>query len=218
MTQGAAPQHGRETAGRPAWLLPVALSAIVVIVAGVVVAIVTNRTGDSAAPVTPDPITTTVVLPVPTPTVTPVARQATSAFATALPTAVLQYALATSTADAEWVTAGALEAWSETYTDGGTGTLAVRSSQWETPAEATAFAAALVAALPTTAAPASPAPDAPALPASGEVLAAGTPVGTYTVVDGGDGTGIAVWSNGTAVFRLVAPLADVLDAYAQFPL
>ena len=215
MTQGAAPQHGRETTGRPAWLLPVALSAIVVIVAGVVVAIVTNRTGDAAAPATPDPITTTVVLPVPTPTVTAAAREATSAFATALPTAVLQYALATSEADADWVTAGALEAWSETYTDGGTGTLAVRSSQWETPAEATAFAAALVAALPAAAAPASP---APALPASGEVLAAGTPVGTYTVVDGGDGTGIAVWSNGTAVFRLVAPLADVLDAYAQFPL
>ena len=72
---------------------------------------------------------------------------------------MLQYALATSAPDAEWQAAGALEAYTETYTDGGSGTVTVRAGQWETPAEATAFAASLVAAVPPA-----PAPDPSASP------------------------------------------------------
>lgn len=215
MAQGASPHHGRDTQGRPRWLLPVLLSAAVVVAAAVVVVVLVMRSGDEAAS---PAVTTTVVLPVPTPTVEPVAREATSAFATALPPAVLQYALASSAADAEWVSAGALEAWSDAYSDGGAGELTVRAGQWETPEEAGAFAATLVGALPSLAPPASPAADAPALPASGDVVAAGATVGTYAIVDAGDGTGVAVWSNGTAVFRMVAPVDEIADAWAQYPL
>ncbi|QGQ20418.1 hypothetical protein GC089_16005 [Cellulomonas sp. JZ18] len=174
---------------------------------------------------------TTVVLPSPTPTVAPAARAATTAFATALPASVLQYALATSEEDPEPVAAGALEAWTETFTDGGAATLTVRAAQFETPEEAAAYAASLVATLPAAApspaaspaaspstSPSATADDAPALPASGEVQAGGAVVGTYTVVDAGDGTGVAVWQNGTAVLRLTAPVEDVADAYAAFPL
>ena len=50
------------------------------------------------------------------------------------------------------------------------------------------------------------------------MTAGGAPTGTYTIADAGDGTGVAVWTNGTAVFRLVAPLADILNAYAAYPL
>ena len=60
--------------------------------------------------------------------------------------------------------------------------------------------------------------DVPDLPQSGDVLVGGQPVGSFTVVDLADGTGVAVWQNATAVFRLVAPLPDVLDAYLAYGL
>jgi hypothetical protein len=52
----------------------------------------------------------------------------------------------------------------------------------------------------------------------GEVAVGGAPTGTVTVVDAGDGTGIALWSNGTTVFRVVGPVADIENLYAAFPL
>lgn len=219
MTQAVPPHHGRDPHERPRWLVPALASAGVVVVAGVVVAVLVLGPDDGTAPA--PAVTTTVVLPVPTPTVSPVAREATSAFATALPSAVLQFALESSAPDEDWMSAGALEAWSDAYTDGGSGRLTVQAGQWETPEEATAFAASLVGALPSAAPsgpPASPAAEAPELPASGDVMAGGAVVGTYTIVDAGDGTGIAVWSNGTAVFRLVAPVDEVVEAWAQYPL
>jgi hypothetical protein len=189
----------------------------VLVVAAVVVAIVTQR-GDSSAEQTPGPAAT-VVLPSPTPTVAPVARHATTAFAKALPTTVLQYALKTSVPNDDWVKAGAIEAYTETYTDGGAGTVTVLSGQFETADAATAFAKKLVAALPTTTATAAPtASPTPALPTSGDVLVGGKKAGTYTIVDAGDGTGVAVWTNGTTVFRAIAPVADVANVYAAFPL
>ena len=100
---------------------------------------------------------------------------------------------------------------------GGSGTLTVQAGQFATTDEATAFAANLVGTLPS-AAPSPAATGAPALPQTGQVAAAGTVTGSYTIVDGGDGTGIAVWSNGTGVFRLVAPLAEILNAYGAYPL
>ncbi len=218
MAEGVGPQHGRGEGGRPAWLLPVALGAAVVVVAGIVVAVLLSRQDDTAAaPPTPTTVVTTVVAPVPTPTVTPAARATTTTFTAALPASVLQYAYASSQPATVWQAAGALEAWADTYTDGGTGTLTVQAGQFETADAATAFAATLVAALPT-AAPSPAATGTPALPQTGQVTVGGTAVGSYTIVDAGDGTGIAVWSNGTAVFRLVAPLADVVNAYGAFPL
>jgi hypothetical protein len=50
------------------------------------------------------------------------------------------------------------------------------------------------------------------------VLVGGKKAGTYTIVDAGDGTGVAVWTNGTTVFRATAPVADVANVYAAFPL
>lgn len=208
---------------RPRWLLPVAVGAGVLVVGGVVAGVLLTR-GDGD--VAPTGTATTVVLPSPTPTVAPVPRTATTAFASALPISVLDYALATSAPDDERVAAGALEAWTETYTDGADGTLTVRAAQFETPEEAAAFATALVAGLPAAPAgepaatgAATPGADgAPALPQQGEVQAGGAAAGTYTIVDAGDGTGVAVWQNGTAVLQLTAPVADVADAYAAFPL
>ena len=242
-TQGAAPSateparatpgdgdgpDGGAPGGRPAWVLPVAIGAAVLVVVGVVVGILVARVGDDG----PAPAASTVVLPVPTPAVEPAARAATTAFASALPTTVLQYALEASQDDAEWLGAGALEAYTETFTDGDGGTLTVRAAQLETTQEATALLQGLTAALPV-AAPDAGAPtstqtadadadaDADAqveLPQSGDVEVGGAVVGTYTVVDAGDGTGVAVWQNGTAVFQLTAPLADVVDAYSAYGL
>jgi hypothetical protein len=202
--------------GRPRWLIPVIIGVVVLVAAAIIIAIFASSKGEPTD--TPPPaVASTVLLPSPTPTVAPVARPATSAFATALPTTVLQYALATSAADPEWQAAGAIEAYTETYTDGGSGTVTVRSGQWETPEEATAFAASLVAALPATPA-ATPAPDGPDLPQNGNVTAGGAQAGTYSIADAGDGTGIAVWTNGTSVFQATVPLADVVDLYNAFPL
>ncbi|MBO3089903.1 hypothetical protein [Cellulomonas dongxiuzhuiae] len=211
------PGDGR---GRPAWLLPVAIGVGAVVVIGVVVGVLVNRNGGDAAPT---PAASTVTAPVPTPAAPPAARTATTAFAAALPTTVLQYALESSQEDAERLGAGALEAYTETFTDGDGGTLTVRAAQLETPEDATALLAQVVAGLPT--APAADAPTATAsaapdvdLPQSGEVLVGGAPVGTFTVVDAGDGTGVAVWQNATAVFQVTAPVADVLDVYRAYSL
>ncbi|WP_136518387.1 MULTISPECIES: hypothetical protein [Cellulomonas] len=209
------PADGPSDRRRPRWLLPVAVGVAVLVVAGVVTGVLLSRDGER----TPAATASTVLLPSPTPTVAPSPRAATTAFASALPASVLQYALATSEEDAEAVGAGALEAWTETYTDGGDGTLTVRAAQFETPEEAAAYAASLVGALPTAApSPSATSQDGPALPATGEVQADGAAVGSYTIADAGDGTGVAVWQNGTAVLRLTAPVGDVADAYAAFPL
>ena len=201
---------------RPRWLVPAIVGAVVVVVAAIITGIVVNSNGDDdAAPA----VATTVILPSPTPTVDPVARPATTAFATALPTSVLQYVLATSAADPEWQGAGALEAYTETFTDGAEGTVTVRSGQWETPEEAAAFGATLVGALPAAPTPdASASPTSTALPLSGEVVVGDAAAGTYSIVDAGDGTGVAVWTNGTAVFQATAPVADIANLYNAFPI
>jgi hypothetical protein len=196
----------------------VALAGVGVLIGVVVVGILLSRP-DAVRATGPAPTTvvTTIVAPLPTPTVKPSARAAGTPFSAALPVAVLQYAYASSQPAADWQGRGALEAWLDAYTDGGAGKLSVQAGQFPTADEATAFAATLTAALPT-AAP-TPAPTgAVVLPRTGQVVVAGTVSGSYTIADGGDGTGIAVWTNGTAVFRLVAPLADILNAYGAYPL
>ncbi|KQR11888.1 hypothetical protein [Cellulomonas sp. Leaf334] len=208
--------------GRPKWLIPAIIGGVVVVIAAIVIAVVTSGGGDDTADA-PPAVATTILLPSPTPSVEPVARPATTAFAVALPTSVLQYALATSAVDPEWQAAGAVEAYTETYTDGGSGTVTVRSGQWETPEEAAAFAATLVAGFPAAPAPdpsasSSASPTGPTLPQSGEVSAGGAVAGTYSIADAGDGTGVAVWTNGSTVFQATAPVADIADFYNAFPL
>jgi hypothetical protein len=211
------PEGAPAASGRPRWLIPVIVGAAVLVVAAIIVALVV-RSGDDTAE-QPAGVASTILLPSPTPTVQPVARTATSAFAVALPTTVLQYALATSVPDTEWQAAGALEAYTETYTDGGSGTVTVRSGQWETPEEASAFAASLVAAFPAAPAPEpSASPTGSGLPQSGDVTAGGAAAGTYSIADLGDGTGVAVWTNGTTVFQATAPVTDIADFYNAFPL
>jgi hypothetical protein len=218
MAKGTRPQHGRGEGGRSAWLLPVAVGAGVVAVGGIAVGVFLNRPAPAPASAPqPTVVVTTVVAPGPPPTVHPSARATVTALTAVLPASVLQYAYASSQPTTDWQAAGTLEAWTDTYTDGGTGTLTVQAGQFPTADQATAFAASLVAALPT-AAPTPAATDAPALPKSGQVAGGGTVTGSYTIVDGGNGTGVAVWTNGTTVFRMVAPLGDILNAYAAYPL
>ncbi|GEK22443.1 hypothetical protein [Cellulomonas xylanilytica] len=207
------------TSERPRWLVPAIIGVVVLVIAAIVIGILVSRSGDDTADGSPA-AASTILLPSPTPTVEPVARPATTAFAVALPTSVLQYALATSAVDTEWQAAGAVEAYTETYTDGGAGTVTVRSGQWETPEETNAVAATLMAALPVATTPApSASSEGPALPQSGEVVTAdGTVAGTFSMADAGDGTGVAVWTNGTTIFQVTAPVEDIADVYSAFPL
>lgn len=191
------------------------------VLAGVLIAVLTGGDDEPGAA----PAAETVTLGSPTPTAQPVARTSTTAFAAALPVSVLQYALASSGPEDAWTAAGALEAYTETYTDGGTAQVVVQSGQWETPEEAAAQLAALAATLPAgipadaSASPSPGATTAPApLPQTGEVVVDGQPVGTFTIVDAGDGSGIALWSNGTTVFRATGPVEQIRDVYAAFPL
>ncbi|MDM7830371.1 hypothetical protein [Cellulomonas edaphi] len=201
---------GATSRNRPAWLVPAAVVAAVVVVAGIVVAVVVSRGGDADPAGTPV-ATPTIVGPVPTPTVTPAQRKDPTAFTAALPASVLQYAFTGEKPAAAWAKAGAVEAVTDTYSDGGTGTLVVDAGQFPTAKEATAFAKTLLDGDGTVDADAG-------LPAAGEVSAGGTKVGTFVIQDRGDGTGVAVWTNRTSVFRLVTAVEDVVNAYNAYPL
>lgn len=217
--------------GRRRALLIGGIVAAVLVVAGGVTAFFLLRDGSAPAAEAPP----AVVLPSPTSTVAAAERPATTPFASALPTTLLQYALAASADDAEWLGLNAVEAYAESYTDGGSATVEVQAGQWETPEEATSVAATLTAALPAAGATASAGEeptdaatadaatadadaDAPVVLLEGDVLVDGAATGTVTVLDLGDGTGIAVWNNGTTVFRLTGPAADIQNLYAAYPL
>ena len=196
---------------RPAWLLPVAVVAAVVILAAVVVGIVVSQTGeDEAAAPTPIPAQT-VVAPVPTPAVAPADRPDPTSFTSAFPPSVQQYAFESEKPKDAWVKAGALEAVTDTYSDGGTGSLVVEAAQFPTVHEATAFAKR---AVPKTVVAGSE----QGLPQAGKVVAGGKTVGAYAINDVGGGKGVAVWRNGTSVFRLTTAVADVTNAYNAYPL
>lgn len=146
-----------------------------------------------------------VQAPSPTSALTAIDRTATTAFAANLPATVLQYALTATADDAEWTGAGALESYLDTYADEAGDQLTVHSGQWATAEEAAAQQAALAAAVTGE------------VLSTGPVTVAGADTGAVTIVDLGDGTGSAVWSNGTAVFVLTAPVADVSNAFAAYP-
>ncbi|MEV7973470.1 hypothetical protein [Cellulomonas sp. NPDC089187] len=147
-----------------------------------------------------------VQAPSPTSEVPAVDRTAATAFAQSLPATVLQYALSASQDDPQWVAAGAVEAYQDTYVDQSGATLTVHSGQWGTAAEAQTQQASLAGALVGE------------VISAGAVTVEGVDTGALTVVDLGDGTGTAVWNNGSAVFVLTAPIADVSNAYAAFPM
>ena len=213
-------------AARRRRLLLIGLVAGAVVVIAVISAVVVSHSSKDVVAL-PSPTATTILLPVPTPTLAPVARANPTVFAAALPPALLQYALASSTPDPTWVTAGAIEAYSEAYSDGGTGKVVVLAGQWETAVAADAAAKQLLAAVPAAApAPAgtasagiaSPSTAPTSLPESGNVTVAGQTVGTYSIRAAGDGTGIAIWTNGASVFQVTAPVADIHNVYAAYPL
>jgi hypothetical protein len=201
-----------EKTARPAWLVPAAVVAGVLVVAGIVVAIIVSQSGgDETAAPQPIPAPT-IVGPVPTPAVAPAERPKPTAFTSALPASLLQYAFASEATKGAWVKAGALEAVVDSYTDGAEGTLVVEAAQFATVKEATAFAKR---ALPKVVDVNSESE----LPQTGKVVAGDKAVGAYTInAVGGGGQGVAVWTNGTSVFRLTTAVADVVNAYNAYPL
>jgi hypothetical protein len=68
--------------GRPRWLNPTNIGVVVLVLAAIIIGIVVSSKGDGdkASPA----VATTILLPSPTPTVEPVARPATTAFAASL--------------------------------------------------------------------------------------------------------------------------------------
>ncbi|MFB9954907.1 hypothetical protein [Cellulomonas denverensis] len=183
---------------RALWITLIVVGVLVLVGGGFGAWYLMNRDQPAAQP-------EVVVAPSPTADLPAVDRTASSAFAANLPATVLQYALASSEDDPEWVAAGALEAYLDVYADSAGEQVTVRSGQWATAEEATAQQAALAEGLTGE------------VLESGPVSVAGEQTGAVTIVDRGDGTGTAVWSNGTGVFQLTALIADVRNAYAAFP-
>lgn len=208
------------TATRRRWLIG-GIAAVVLVGVGIALAVTLGGSGDPGAAET-----RTTVLASPTPTVAPAAREPGSAFLTALPSTVLQYAWSAVTPDAEWSAAGAVEAYDVTYTDGGTAQVTVRAGQWATADEVTAthekVVTALTGAVGAAATPAATT-DATGTPETaavtqGNVTVAGAVVGSWTIVPGGGGSGAVVWSNGTTLFEATGPTSELANLYAAFPL
>lgn len=181
---------------------------VVAVVAAIAVA-VAFATGaldrEPAATPTPEAVT----LPSPTPTVAPVAHEALSPFADALPSSVLQYALTSVTEERSLLVAGALEGYRLDYSDGGDGALTVLAGQWPTPEEAAGALTALTAG-------AAPVDDGG--PASGDVVVDGTPAGTWTLTASDAGPAALTWTNATALLRALGSPETVRDVFAAYPL
>lgn len=162
------------------------------------------RAGQEAEPAP----TVTVTADAPTPTLEPVERTGTTAFAQALPDTVLDLVLRSESATDAWTAASALEAHQLVYADGegeDATTVTVVAGQWATPAEAEVAAADLVAAAgePVD---------------TGDVTVEGEIAGTYAVTTGADGRSTVTWRNGTAVLQATGPADVVEDVYAAYPL
>ena len=203
--QPAAPVRRRRAVPTWVWVL-----LGVLVVAGVVAAVLAQINAQPQPAPLPPPAAT-VTLPPPSPTVDPIDPGDGTEFFDALPRTLLSYALATSEADADAVVAGALEAYTLTYTDGGDVTLTVQAAQYP---DATKAEAALDDALAAvTGSDATPAPEVE----EGVVEVDGVQVGRYVMVRNGE-QGSVMWTNGTALLRLGGPADALRDAYAAFPL
>lgn len=113
-----------------AWI---AAGVVAVAVAVVLVVVQLNRPDDVAEAPTLEPVPgETVTAPVPTPTVEPVERDTSTAFLAALPSAVLQWAVAGQAPAEDLAWLGALEAYTLTYTDGAQD-LTLVAAQWRSP-------------------------------------------------------------------------------------
>lgn len=212
--------RGRPGGRRRLWLATVAV--VLVAVAGGV-GVVLSRT----TPAGPEP----VVLPTPTPSVSPVDRDRTTAFQQSLPDTVLAFAVGSTAAPVADVDRGALEAYELEYTDGAV-QLTLVATQWRTAEDAQRAMSALVevdgaepaptgmrptgpSPLPTGSASVPPATAAPYR--EGTVVVGGRAAGRVVIV--GDGARArAVWTNETALFVLEGPVDVVGPFYDAFPM
>lgn len=225
-----------------------AVLAAVLVVVGVVVAVllVVNRPDAPEAP-EPAPEAETVTLPVPTPTIEPVALpEGASVFLQSLPQEVLAFALTEVGEEPQLLAEGALEAYRLVYDDGAQQIVAT-AGQWRGPEAVAARFDEIVAA--ESAAAGVPVEDAGAVADDGEaggddasgdaategaespdatptvprleqgaVQVDGEQVGRFLQLTRTDGTGSLWWTNGTALLRLDGPGAALRDVYAAFPL
>jgi hypothetical protein len=193
--------HARGRRRPPLWLW-IAAGVLAVGVAAVVALLLGNRGGG------PVPEAEVVTLPVPTPTVSAIAREAGTPFYDALPSEVLAFALSASADSQQMLAAGALEGYQLDYTDGSQ-QVVLQAGQWPTADEAdAAYAAMLAAVVPEGASPDD----------TGAVEVDGSQVGTYATVTHEDGTSTVLWTNGTAVLELDGPADALPDLYTAFPL
>lgn len=232
-------EQGRGGAGRRrtrVWVT-VGVVALVAVVVTVVLVLANGREPQAAAPPADPEV---VTLPVPTPTVDPIAVEPGTRFFEALPRTVLAYALAEVAPEQTLVGAGALEAYRLVLSDGST-SIVVHASQWRDAAAAGAAFDAVVAAEAEAAGTTvdqigGAATDGGAAPAEGEDAgAAATPpptpvleqgsvdvdgqqVGRYLLVTRPDGSGSVWWTNGTSMLQVDGPATAVRDVYAAFPL
>ncbi|MDO8121813.1 hypothetical protein Q6346_10870 [Isoptericola sp. b490] len=210
--------HARGRRQPPIWLWVVA-GVLLVGVATTIGLLLGNRGGG------PVPEAEVVTLPVPTPTVSPIARDTGTPFYDALPSTVLAFALSGTGQDEGMVNDGALEAYRLQYTDG-SATLTLLAGQWPTTDEAAAeyqtlaqqLAAEASASAQPGAEPSAGSTASPAGPEEGAVLADGQEVGRFTYAPHADGSATIVWSNQSAVLRLDGPSDVLRDVYAAFPL
>jgi len=181
-------------------IIAAAVGAVVIL--GVLAAALSGAFNGSEPAVTPSASTVTLVSP--TPTIKPVARKPVSAFADALPSTVLEFAVTAITPQASLTDAGAIEGYRFDYSDGGSTVVKLDAGQWETPADATAAYTAMIKGDPVT--------------ASGSVDVGGKPAGAWTASTAADGTGTVTWTNGTALFQVTGPADTVQDFYQAFGL
>lgn len=224
--QHGQPQHGRRTdgpdgdaarpagtserPGRRAWWIAGGLLLLLVVAGAVVWAVTRGGEEPAAEPTTPPAVT--ITNPLPTPEVSPVAKEPGTPLYDLLPSTVLQFALSAASAEdpglAPW-TGGALEVHRLTYVAADGTELIVVATQWETPEDAEAARAAVDAAVATEL------PDAVAT--NDPVQVGEVQTGTATT-RAGDPTGVVTWSNGTAVLRAEGPADTVRDVFLAFPI
>lgn len=185
------------------WLILVG----VIVVLAVAAVLIWQGTQEPQEPVTPPPVTITNALP--TPQITPIAKESGSAFYDLLPETVLQYALTASDPDTSDDVARALEAFTLTYSDGADHSITVTASQWESVQDA----AKHIERIDQLAAEA--APDAALTQEPVDVR--GEEVGTATLRLS-ETEGQVTWSNGTSVLTAVGPVADIENFYTAFPI
>ncbi|ACQ81520.1 hypothetical protein Bcav_3277 [Beutenbergia cavernae DSM 12333] len=174
----------------------VGIGAVVVIALVVVLVLLLTR---------PDPEPTpgeTVAGPTPTPAITPAERDTGTAFLAVLPSTLLQYAVTAQAEDAGLLDAGAVEAWTLTYSDGDGTELVLRTAQLTTPEGAAAARESLTV-------------EGESLRAE-PVLVGGEEAGQVVISATEDDGAVAAWSNATAVFQVTGPADAVVAFYDAF--